>query len=51
MEYTNLNQFEEVAPGGTFALQNPSLLKVGLDANSVQAKLPTVPPHTHARQG
>ena len=36
---TNLNQFEEVAPTGTFTLQNSSLLKVRLDCDSVQAKL------------
>ena len=36
---TNLNQFEEVAPTGTFTLQNSSLLKVRLDGDSVQAKL------------
>jgi len=36
---TNLSQFREVAPSGTFTLQNSSLLKVRLDGNSVQAKL------------
>jgi hypothetical protein len=36
---TNLNQFREVAPTGTFTLQNSSLLKVRLEGNSVQAKL------------
>jgi uncharacterized protein (AIM24 family) len=36
---TNLNQFEEVTPTGTFTLQNSSLLKVRLDGDSVQAKL------------
>ena len=36
---TNLNQFEEVAPTGTFTLLNSSLLKVRLDGDSVQAKL------------
>ena len=54
MEATNLNQFRELASGGTFTLQNSSLLKVRLDGNAVQAKPsegPTVPPHTHARQG
>ncbi len=39
MEETNLNQFKEVAPGGTFTLQNSSLLKVRLEDNVVQAKL------------
>ena len=39
MEETNLNQFKEVASGGTFTLQNSSLLKVRLDGNAVQAKL------------
>jgi uncharacterized protein (AIM24 family) len=36
---TNLNQFKEVTPSGTFTLQNSSLLKVRLEGNSVQAKL------------
>lgn len=39
MSETNLDQFREVAPTGTFTLQNSSLLKVRLDGNSVQAKL------------
>ena len=39
MEETNLNQFKEVTPSGTFTLQNSSLLKVRLDGNAVQAKL------------
>ena len=39
MSETNLSQFREVAPSGTFTLQNSSLLKVRLDGNSVQAKL------------
>ncbi len=39
MDETNLNQFKEVAPGGTFTLQNSSLLKVRLEDNVVQAKL------------
>ncbi len=54
MDETNLNQFREVTPSGTFTLQNSSLLKVRLDGNAVQAKPsegPTVPPHTHVRQG
>src|SRR3712207_2281374 len=36
---TNLNQFKEVTPSGTFTLQNSSLLKVRLEGDSVQAKL------------
>jgi len=36
---TNLSQFKEVTPSGTFTLQNSSLLKVRLEGNSVQAKL------------
>jgi uncharacterized protein (AIM24 family) len=36
---TNLNQFKEVTPTGTFTLQNSSLLKVRLEGNAVQAKL------------
>jgi uncharacterized protein (AIM24 family) len=39
MGETNLNRFKEVTPGGTFTLQNSSLLEVRLDGNSVQAKL------------
>lgn len=39
MDETNLNQFREVTPSGTFTLQNSSLLKVRLDGDSVQAKL------------
>ncbi len=39
MTETNLNQFKEVTPSGTFTLQNSSLLKVRLDGNAVQAKL------------
>lgn len=39
MTETNLNQFREVTPSGTFTLQNSSLLKVRLDGNAVQAKL------------
>jgi len=39
MEETNLNQFKEVTPSGTFTLQNSSLLKVRLEDNVVQAKL------------
>jgi uncharacterized protein (AIM24 family) len=39
MSETNLNQFKEVTPSGTFTLQNSSLLKVRLEGNSVQAKL------------
>src|SRR5918994_5952865 len=39
MSETNLNQFKEVDPTGTFTLLNSSLLKVRLDGDSVQAKL------------
>ncbi len=39
MTETNLEQFKEVAPEGTFTLQNSALLKVRLDGNQVQAKL------------
>jgi uncharacterized protein (AIM24 family) len=39
VEETNLNQFKEVTPRGTFTLHDSSLLKVRLDGNSVQAKL------------
>ena len=39
MSETNLNQFREVTPSGTFTLQNSSLLKVRLQGNAVQAKL------------
>ncbi len=39
MSETNLNQFEEVPPTGTFTLQNSPLLKVRLEGESVQAKL------------
>ena len=39
MSETNLNQFREVTPSGTFTLQNSSLLKVRLDGGSVQVKL------------
>ena len=39
MSETNLSQFKEVTPSGTFTLQNSSLLKVRLEGNSVQAKL------------
>ncbi len=39
MSETNLSQFREVTPSGTFTLQNSSLLKVRLDGDSVQAKL------------
>ena len=39
MSETNLNQFKEVTPTGTFTLQNSSLLKVRLEGNAVQAKL------------
>ena len=39
MTETNLNQFKEVTPGGTFTLQNSSLLKVRLEDDVVQAKL------------
>ncbi len=38
MSETNLNQFREVAPSGTFTLQNSSLLEVRPDGNSAQAK-------------
>jgi uncharacterized protein (AIM24 family) len=36
---TNLEQFREVTPTGRFTLQNPSLLKVRLENDSIQAKL------------
>ena len=39
MSETNLNRFTEVAPSGTFTLQNSLLLKVRLQGDSVQAKL------------
>lgn len=39
MSETNLEQFKEVAPEGTFTLQNSSLLKVRLDGSEIQAKL------------
>ena len=39
MSETNLSQFREVTPSGTFTLQNSSLLKVRLDGDSVQARL------------
>ena len=47
---TNLNQFEEVAPTGTFTLQNSSLLGVWLEGNSVQVKLARLSP-TRVRCG
>jgi uncharacterized protein (AIM24 family) len=36
---TDLEQFREVTPTGRFTLQNPSLLKVRLENDSIQAKL------------
>jgi len=42
MSETNLSQFREVTPSGTFTLQNSSLLKVRLDGDSVQANLGTM---------
>ena len=45
MSETNLNQFREVAPSGTFTLQNSSLLKVRLQGNAVQAKLGSMVAH------
>ena len=39
MSETDLEQFREVTPTGRFTLQNPSLLKVRLENDSIQAKL------------
>jgi uncharacterized protein (AIM24 family) len=36
---TNLEQFREVAPEGTFTLQNSAMLKVRLENDQIQAKL------------
>ena len=39
MSETNLEQFREVAPEGTFTLQNSAMLKVRLENDQIQAKL------------
>ena len=36
---TNLEQFREVTPEGTFTLQNSAMLKVRLEGGQIQAKL------------
>ena len=39
MSVTDLEQFREVTPAGRFPLQDPSLLKVRLENDRVQARL------------
>ena len=39
MSETNLEQFREVTPEGTFTLQNSAMLKVSLEGDQIQAKL------------
>jgi uncharacterized protein (AIM24 family) len=39
MSETNLEQFREVTPEGTFTLQNSAMLKVRLEGGQIQAKL------------
>jgi hypothetical protein len=39
MSETDLEQFREVTPAGSFTVQNSSLLKVRMENDSIQAKL------------